>query len=100
MELEGTLPGSTGKISNSHQYNGPVVKLLYDQPVNALTYAKRTVKGWYSVYSYTFVFNLMDWWEQLMMHGVLWIAVGLAAWGIYHQGTSFAVLASSFVKEW
>lgn len=56
--------------------------------------------GWYTVYSYTFVFNLMDWWEQLMMHFVLWTAVGLAAWGMYHQGASLAHLARKFVKDW
>lgn len=42
----------------------------------------------------------MDWWEQLMMHFVLWTAVGLAAWGMYHQGASLAHLARKFVKDW
>lgn len=89
-----------GEKDNMTKADDSPVKLLYDQPVSVYTYLKRRIAGWYTVYSYTFVFNLMDWWEQLMMHFVLWTAVGLAAWGIYHQGSTLVQLARSFIKDW
>lgn len=99
MAKRDSVPGRRETVSKRQDHDNPVVKLLYDQPISAFTYLKRKVVGWYTVYSYTFVFNLMDWWEQLMMHFVLWTAVGLAAWGVYHQGFSLALLARSFVNN-
>lgn len=76
---------------------GPV-RLFFDQPVSFWIWLRRKIAAIYTVYSYTFVFNLMDWWEQLLMHLVLWVAVGLAAWGIYHQGTALVLLICSLAK--